>query len=138
MREQPLPSINDLTPALAQRVDAVCTRFEKAWQDGRQPRLEEYLADVPEEAYAVLLNELLLLEVAYRNRKGERPRLKEYQQRFPTHTGLLQALAAHKGVSSYATNPEMAAPQEMIKKEAAPDTGQDSYKTDPFIDPPAN
>jgi hypothetical protein len=71
MKAHPVPSIQDLPPALAQRVDEVCTRFEKAWQNRQQPRLEEYLADVPQEAYAVLMKELLLLEVAYCKRQGQ-------------------------------------------------------------------
>jgi hypothetical protein len=138
MSEQSLPSINDLPPVLAQRVDEVCTRFEKAWQDGQQPRLEEYLAGVPEAAYAVLLKELLLIEVAYRRRKGERPQLKEYQLRFPAHTALLQALAATKGVRSSVTNSEKAGTKETIKKDAAQDTHQDPYQTSPHVGPPAD
>src|SRR5262249_37459478 len=74
-----------LTPAQAGQGDGVCDAFEKAWQSGQRPRIEECLADVPEPVQAVLLDELLKLELAYRRQSGEKPRLEDYYQRFPKY-----------------------------------------------------
>ncbi len=64
--------------------DAACDRFEAAWRAGQRPRLEEYLAAVPEPQRPALLRELLLLEIDYRRLAGERPTPEEYLARFPT------------------------------------------------------
>jgi serine/threonine protein kinase len=77
-------------PTLA---DALCDRFEAAWQAGQRPRIEDYLGQVPEPHRPRLLYELLMLEVEYRGRDGERPQLKEYQDRFPDHADLFQRQA---------------------------------------------
>jgi len=74
-----------LTPAQARQVDEVCDAFEKAWQSGLRPRIEEHLGQTPEPARIVLLDELLKLDMAYRRRSGERPRLREYSERFPNY-----------------------------------------------------
>ncbi|HKB41433.1 MAG TPA: hypothetical protein VKD72_33715, partial [Gemmataceae bacterium] len=68
---------------VARRVDRVCTEFEKAWRDGRRPRLEDCLAGEPEPVARLLLEELLRLELAYRRAAGEQPRAEEYARRFP-------------------------------------------------------
>jgi hypothetical protein len=54
----------------------------------------------------VLLQELLGLELAYRVRRGERPTLAEYRQRFPKHDTALdvafreEALPANNGTGA--------------------------------------
>jgi WD40 repeat protein/serine/threonine protein kinase len=72
---------------LARRVDALCCQFEAAWKalaaDGTQPRIEVYLAEVPAQARAVLLRELLRVEVHYRRQAGEELQAADYQSRFP-------------------------------------------------------
>jgi tetratricopeptide (TPR) repeat protein len=70
--------------SVVEAVDAVCDRFEAAWKAGQRPRLEDYLAAVPESRRLALLRELLLLEVHHRRRLGETPRLDDYWTRFPT------------------------------------------------------
>src|SRR5262249_39667886 len=49
----------------------------------------DYLGDVPATAQAVLLRELLGLEIDYRRRAGETPQAAEYQARFPDMTSLV-------------------------------------------------
>src|SRR5262249_16182962 len=61
----------------------LCDRLEKAWQAGQRPLLEEYVAEVPETAAAVLLRELILVDVLYRRRAGEAVQPADYQARFP-------------------------------------------------------
>jgi WD40 repeat protein/serine/threonine protein kinase len=84
---------------LARRVDAICCRFEAAWKaaaaDAAPPQLEAYLADVAEPARAILVRELLRVEVHYRRRAGDAPQAAEYLSRFPDlDPGWLAALVA--------------------------------------------
>jgi serine/threonine-protein kinase len=79
-------TLEDLTPALLRHAEQVCRQFEAAWRDpSGQPRIEDFLPreSDPDVLGHFLLKELLLIEVDYRCRAGEAPRLEEYQQRFP-------------------------------------------------------
>jgi serine/threonine protein kinase/Tfp pilus assembly protein PilF len=69
--------------SLAERVDAVCYRFEKAWRTGKRPRIEDYLVGVADIDRPALLRELVPLDADYRRRAGEQPRRDEYMARFP-------------------------------------------------------
>jgi WD40 repeat protein len=73
------------SPAAAQArlVDRVCTQFERDWQAGRRPQVEDYLAAADGPERSALLRELIPLEADYRRRLGERPRPEEYAGRFP-------------------------------------------------------
>jgi serine/threonine-protein kinase len=75
----------DTWPSLevAQQIDAVCDRFEAAWQSGARPRAEDYLDGVPADTIALLLSELLGVELHYRRAAGEAPTEAEYRERFP-------------------------------------------------------
>jgi serine/threonine-protein kinase len=75
----------DTWPSLevAQRIDAVCDRFEAAWRSGVRPRAEDYLGAVPADTAALLLSELLGVELHYRRSAGEAPTEAEYRERFP-------------------------------------------------------
>jgi WD40 repeat protein len=83
MNPRPRTGYDELTPALAARVDALCDRLEKAWQAGQRPLLEEYVAEVPDTAVGVLLRELILVDALYRRRAGDAARPADYQARFP-------------------------------------------------------
>ena len=85
---QPLPL------SLARQINALCNRFEKAWQAGRRPAIEEYLGDSVEPARSALLGELIALEVFYRQRAGEMPRAHEYQGHYPSLSLLIASLFA--------------------------------------------
>ncbi len=73
--------------SLSPDLDRVCDRFESALKEeaagGMRPRIEDYLAGVPDAERPALLPELVALEVAYRKGWGEAPRPEEYQLRFP-------------------------------------------------------
>src|SRR5262245_7251045 len=77
---------------LARQVEAAYQRFESAWRAGQRPRIEEHLGDLPEPARAVLLPELLELELSQRRRAGENVVAEEYRQRFPEHAALIECI----------------------------------------------
>jgi serine/threonine protein kinase/formylglycine-generating enzyme required for sulfatase activity len=79
-------------PALSERAHDLCWRFEDAWQAGQRPRLEDFLAGIPEPEWSALFRELLFLELAYRRRSRESPSPDEYLRRFPGHAGLVQTV----------------------------------------------
>ncbi len=83
MRESLRPGDETLRLAVNQRIDAVCYCFEKAWKEGKQPRLEDYLTDFAPEELPSLLSELVPLDADCRRRRGENPRRDEYLARFP-------------------------------------------------------
>jgi serine/threonine-protein kinase len=80
-----------LSPSTAGRREGVCDRFEAAWRAGQRPRIEDYLPDAPAPDRPALLRELLVVELAYRARLGERPDPAEYRARFPGQAGLVRA-----------------------------------------------
>jgi serine/threonine protein kinase len=89
---------------LKKRVDQACDRFEKAWKDRQGPRIEAYLAEVPEPEQMPLLRELLALELELRRNVGETPTPEEYLGRFPEHIELIHAAFANVP-SDAASNP---------------------------------
>jgi serine/threonine protein kinase/formylglycine-generating enzyme required for sulfatase activity len=78
----------------ARRVDQVCARFEDAWRTGRQPRIEDYLADLPEPQRPELLRELLHLEIQYRRQNNNPVELVELERRFPDQVRLIRSVFA--------------------------------------------
>jgi len=73
----------DFASPLPDRFDPVCDRFEEAWKEGKQPRIEEYLDEVSEPERAGLLYALLGVELHWRQEKQEQPKREEYYRRFP-------------------------------------------------------
>ncbi len=70
-----------------------CDRYEAAWREGRRPRIEDYLTEALEpERAALLLRELLTLELELRRNGGERPEPQEYRERFPGHVELINRI----------------------------------------------
>jgi len=80
-----------LTLEQQQRVNQICDRFEQAWQAGQRPCLDDYLTDLPHPARSVLFQELLMLELTYRRRLGDRPLPEEYRRRFPSQGEQIEA-----------------------------------------------
>ena len=83
MNEMPRLSQAALPLELQQRIDKVCHAFEAQCQRGRQPSIEEHLTQVAESERPWLLVELVLLELEYRDRLGQRSSVEEFDQRFP-------------------------------------------------------
>lgn len=87
-RRRQRPASPDLFPA--DRVDVLCDVFEREWQAGRSPRIEDYLNDPAVGNSSWLLTELLAVEWEYRRSRSEWPTLAEYTARFPEHAAVLQ------------------------------------------------
>jgi serine/threonine-protein kinase len=66
----------------ARRLVAVCDRFEAAWHAEQRPHINDYLAGARNDIRPVLLRHLILLDMSYRRRHGEWPRLEDYQAEF--------------------------------------------------------
>ncbi|HLJ96108.1 MAG TPA: protein kinase [Gemmataceae bacterium] len=88
MTEASTPRDPHVSVVAARRADQICDGFEAAWNSvgttGQRPRIEDFVADVPEADRSALLRELILVEIELRCRAGDTfPRLEEYQARFP-------------------------------------------------------
>jgi serine/threonine protein kinase/Tfp pilus assembly protein PilF len=82
--DEPRSERRSLSPELARALEPVCDRFEDAWQSGVEPRLEDYLAaDMPQALRPALLRELILLDIDYRQARGQSCSAAMYRQRFP-------------------------------------------------------
>jgi WD40 repeat protein len=96
MSDQSLPSQVTLPPSAVERVDKVCDSFEVAWKTtesgGQRPRIGNYLRTVPEPERFALLRELIALDMAYRQRGGEKPKIEDYRECFSS-VGLCSASA---------------------------------------------
>ncbi len=62
MTDRPSHNLDGMEIDLARRIDEVCRRFEVEWREGRQPRIDDYLVDVPDEGRPALRSELEALE----------------------------------------------------------------------------
>ncbi len=85
MTGDPANHKTELSRARLDRIDVVCDRFEAAWASGERPRLEDFVAELPEADRTELFRELLSVELDYRHRAGENPDEEEYRGRFPDY-----------------------------------------------------
>src|SRR5437868_6569764 len=72
------------------RKDRVCDDFEDAWRGGREPRIEDYVRDLPEPQRGQLLSNLLEVELELRLAGGDKPTLHEYERRFPLDAAVIR------------------------------------------------
>src|SRR6516225_8150664 len=77
------------------RVDEACDRFEAAWKAGQLPRIEDYLAGVPESDRVSLFRELLALEIELRCAGGEKPMAEDYFEPFAEYIEQIHAVFAN-------------------------------------------
>jgi serine/threonine-protein kinase len=104
----PLTGLRELPLPEALRGEQLCTRFEAAWKEGpTRPALEDFLRGWEGPAAAVLLCELLRLELAYRRRDGERPAPAEYLSRFPGREALVHGVFAEAGPREEKSDPNV-------------------------------
>lgn len=71
--------------------EQVCARFERAWQAGENPRIEDFLPAGAEAERAALLEDLIRVELSYRAAAGAPPRVDEYHARFPHEAARIAA-----------------------------------------------
>ncbi len=101
----------DPVPLAVQRhVEALCRRFEAAWQAGGRPRLEEYVAEAADPERPALLGELLRLDVYYRTRAGEACFAADYEHHFPGQAPLVREVLAGGETQPVPTACDMHAP----------------------------
>jgi serine/threonine protein kinase len=110
----------DLPATLVMALERACDRFEAAWKAGRRPRLEDYLGEMPEAGQPALVRELLLLDVALRRDRGERPTAEEYRARFPGHGDLIDE------VFREAPKPHSGPPQRTRRRRRAADPAREA------------
>ena len=75
-------------------LETACDRFEAALMAGDRPEIESYLEEMPEHGRPALFRELLFLDLAYRDRCGERLDATEYQVRFPDFATVIDGVFA--------------------------------------------
>jgi hypothetical protein len=75
-----------------QEIDAICDRFELAWDAPHRPRIEDYLDLVPADGRSSLLFELLASELALLRRKNEVCDRAAYAERFPQYLDIVARL----------------------------------------------
>ena len=93
-------------------------RFQRASQAGSTPRIEDFLAEVSEQRRAMLLEELLLVELESRQNKSDEPAPGEYRKRFPDHRAEIDAAFAR--AANARVNPAPKAAVEGSAAKAAP------------------
>lgn len=80
---------NSLSLDAEERIAEHLIRFSKALTKGEQPAVETFLQGFAGEERAVLLRELLLVEIEHRGQAGELVSFSEYHQRFPQDRDVL-------------------------------------------------
>jgi serine/threonine-protein kinase len=87
MSSSQTPLDKTLTPSGGCRHDEACERFRAAWKAATdasaRPRIEDYLAAVPEAERSVLLGALVQVDIRNRRRAGEELQSNDYTARFP-------------------------------------------------------
>ncbi len=83
MSDHDAPGDSTLDTGQVSRIDAICDRFEAAWQAGQRPRIEDYLAEVLAANRTLLIRELVEVEIDWRRRAGDTLAADEYLTRFP-------------------------------------------------------
>jgi len=72
-----------LPVAALERIDSRCQQFEALWKAGAAPVIEDLARDVAGYERAMLLAELILLDVEYRTRLGKSSDFAAYMDQFP-------------------------------------------------------
>ena len=85
------------------QVDALCDRFEDAWDEEEKPRIEDYLAtsELPASRQPALLCELLKLERELRQQRDDSPTASQYLERFPGHANVVRAVFGESRLGPY-------------------------------------
>lgn len=85
---------NDLKLASTDdRIDVICDAFEEAWLAGARPEFDMFLSQGLEVDREALFTELVLLDVDYRTRAGERPTKSDYLANYPKFAQAIETLA---------------------------------------------
>ena len=80
-------------------------RFERNGRKAPPPRIEDFLAEVDESRWPLLLEELLRVERELLQRAGAEPDVEEYRRRFPDSAAVIDAVFGPEPERSAATGP---------------------------------
>src|SRR5262249_34669541 len=107
MSSSPLVDGSALSAEQEARLDRICDRFEDAWKAGVRPRLEDYLADVPDAERVAAARERLRVEAFSRRGAGEEPQPADFQVRLPLLTAqqISMALVVEAPTTQAVTRP---------------------------------
>lgn len=82
----PDDSLDESVPVdVLREINRLCVGFEKAWRDGKSPRLEDFASSMSGAPHVAALRELIAQEVDLRREAGQSAEPKEYHARFPQH-----------------------------------------------------
>lgn len=95
------PAYLSLTDQQLSEIDALCDRFDQELVKGDAPRIETFLAEVPEAARIGLLAELLAMEVEHRTKEGDEPQPDEYIRRFPEQNSVIAGVFARDSTTHH-------------------------------------
>lgn len=138
MDKRPLDSIS---LSLEMRVDAICNQFEAEFRTGNRPKIEVFLASLPEETRPPYLTELLRVELDLRREINETIQVEEYLSRFPGQDHLVREVfaaaisrvhqPAQRPVAKIHTPPEVGGT--VSQTDASIQTSQTGRRTSPPI-----
>jgi len=91
-------STDDAARSLMRQVDEIGARFEEAWKSGSEPRIEDFLQQLPGDTNPELLLALIERDVVFRSEQGAAPDLETYTARFPEQASRIRnSLSAAHG-----------------------------------------
>jgi serine/threonine protein kinase/tetratricopeptide (TPR) repeat protein len=85
---------DSLSATQVEVLDRACDRFAAAMRAGDSARIEDHLGEAEGPVRSALLNELIALDIDWRQRRGKRPEQADYRDRFPGHAGAVAAAFA--------------------------------------------
>lgn len=93
-------SAADTSLSIAQRIDAICDRFESQWRAGKTPRIEDHLTAIPDTAHDDILRALIPVEIELLGEEGRRLAEADYHLRFPAHGHVISEIFANLSTAS--------------------------------------
>ena len=76
--------------SLGERIDHIADAFDAALQRGDNPRIEEFLLRCPSDDESTVLEELLRIEIEFRQGRGDTILEDDYASRFPASTEIIR------------------------------------------------
>jgi WD40 repeat protein len=120
------PSDAGLPLPLARHLDQICDQFEAAWNAGQRPHIEEFLKETSDPERAVLLRELLALDLDHCRIRDERPNLEAYLLLFTEDAEWIRGLCREE-VPAPKALPDQPQEGETAQVALAQETVQDSH-----------
>ncbi|MBS0264336.1 MAG: serine/threonine protein kinase, partial [Planctomycetes bacterium] len=90
MSEVDFDGPDEIDTGVLRQVDAICSEFDRNWQAGFAPRMEDYIPRLPVPGMSVGFTDLLGIEIEWRRAAGEKPTAAEYVDRFPEFASLVR------------------------------------------------